>query len=310
MPYKYIPFDKDSPEGTTHYENDGCGEPAHNKMINQVSKCCQMPPKTIQTFSKKKVRVCSSCSEGFIPDTQDKTQDESINFLRPLKPTCCGKCGKEESHNVEHECGLSLMQEPSKLSKCCGAEMRRYPKDTKQSNGSIIPIWADRCLRCGVPFIPSEEEKKCNHYLHGSKDFICPTCEHDCGGGGYVTEIGGEKFCARCDINLDRSKIAPIKDKESWEEEFENLPNTGMTTKEFIRQVESQAREECYQQGRDDYWRSVQESGVYKITRESTLRDCIAEVEGTNGVCDNDTCTVNTFKNTLKARLSAKLNKE
>ena len=30
---------KDLPEGTTHYQNDNCGEPAHNKMNQEQEKC-------------------------------------------------------------------------------------------------------------------------------------------------------------------------------------------------------------------------------------------------------------------------------
>lgn len=34
-----MPF-QDTPEGQTHYENDGCGEPAHNRPVEMICKKC------------------------------------------------------------------------------------------------------------------------------------------------------------------------------------------------------------------------------------------------------------------------------
>lgn len=43
----------ESPEGKTHYQNDGCGEPAHNSM----------PQKSIEEFEKK---IISKMEGGFL----------------------------------------------------------------------------------------------------------------------------------------------------------------------------------------------------------------------------------------------------
>lgn len=48
---------KESPEGQTHYLNDGCGEPAHNYELKLCKKCGQMTNHLLDICQKHKPKT-------------------------------------------------------------------------------------------------------------------------------------------------------------------------------------------------------------------------------------------------------------
>lgn len=90
---KPMPF-KDTKEGQTHYENDGCGEPEHNKPMETKSKCCELCEGNHRNFTGV-ARVECRCHTPL--PTEDSWEEE---FEKQFKVEGDERYGRTKHHNT------------------------------------------------------------------------------------------------------------------------------------------------------------------------------------------------------------------
>lgn len=109
--------------------------------------------------------------------------------------------------------------------------------------GSVQFDYAGRCLACkSRSSKPAEEKESC--LCECSKSKVCGVMIHTRGFGAGEPIYCAEKTPCRWHDeshpeHISHKNKALGKEDSNWEEEFDNLPNTNQTTKDFIRSVES-----------------------------------------------------------------------
>ncbi len=104
---------KDTPEGTTHYFNDGCGEPAHNCGCNEMS--CKVGCKRNHTHKTFSCHICNP-KENLVEGTslvKENTQNKEENSKSTdLSPSCNVRNHKDcDSDICSCECHQDTMGE-------------------------------------------------------------------------------------------------------------------------------------------------------------------------------------------------------
>ena len=174
---------KETKEGQTHYQDDGCGEPAHNKMTKpKKQKCCEKC--LVAIFMNTGERVCRNklcpCHSrpkkeicGFIIQSTimgDITCADTMPCKRHPRPAKeMYKCPSYyDDSNILQDCSCgkcsSLKENEEHLEKELIKEMIKPPKDTTKEECAYCRdncIIKCECLDCnGKPPKPDEWEKE------------------------------------------------------------------------------------------------------------------------------------------------------
>lgn len=118
-----MPF-KDTPNGTTHYNNDGCGDPVHNTPTKET-----WEERWMEHRGDESCNCCQRWKRFITQELATARQQGKIEVINELVHKECLKCHKEVTNNPAIYCNSCFQNARTKSHQAGVEEERRKNKD-------------------------------------------------------------------------------------------------------------------------------------------------------------------------------------